>query len=141
MEFDFEEILRASERHVAKSEELQRRSAALVGRAESKDGRVSVGWTDNGLSDLIIDPRAMRLGSGELATEIVKTTERAKADLARQQKELSDEVLGPDNFDPLSSLPDAEALQSTVQQMQSMLNGTLNDTSAILDQLRKFTGR
>lgn len=141
MEIDFEEILKASERHIAKSQELQERASAIVGRAQTDDGRIIVDWTGDGISGLTIDPRAMRLGSDVLAAEIMKTATLAKEDQTRRQQQLREEVLGPDEFDPISAIPDTEAVQSTVQQMQDMINGTVNDTSAILDQLRKFTGR
>lgn len=51
-----------------KSAEFSARLADMVGRAESPDGRVGLGFSpEKGLTGVRIDPRAMRMGSEELA--------------------------------------------------------------------------
>lgn len=140
-EFDFEEFLRASERRAAKAQELAQKSAELVGRAESPDGRIEVEWThERGLAGLRIDPRAMRLPSTELAELIVTTAQAAKDDLQAQADELTEELFGPGG-NPLEMLEDPEAVQAKIEELQDVFHGTLRDTTALLENLRRTLGR
>lgn len=136
-EFDFEKMLSASERNVARHEEAQRRAADLVGRAQSPDRRVTVESTgQDSLSKLELDPRAMRMSSAELAEVIMATAREAKKDLQRQGDALRNELFGADG-DPMEAVPDQETIQATTEDMKAVFNGTLEDTSRLLDQMRK----
>jgi DNA-binding protein YbaB len=136
-EFDFEKMLSASERNVARHEEVQRRAADLVGRVQSPDGRVTVESTgQDSLSKLELDPRAMRMSSAELAEVIMATAREAKNDLQRQGDALRNELFGADG-DPMEAVPDQENIQATIEDMKAVFNGTLEDTSRLLDQIRK----
>ncbi|TNY36601.1 YbaB/EbfC family nucleoid-associated protein [Thermomonospora catenispora] len=140
-EFDFGEFLRASERQAAKSQELTRKSAELVGRAESPDGRVEVEWThERGLAGLRIGPRAMRSSSTELAELIVTTAQVAEDDLRAQADALTEELFGPDG-DPLEVLEDPEAVQDKIKELQDGFHGTLQDATALPENLRRTLGR
>lgn len=140
-EFDFEAILKASERQAARSQDLAEKAAELVGRAESPDGRVTVEWTDDkGLAALRIDPRALRLPAEELAELIMATARAAKDDLRTQADALAEELFGPDG-DPMRMLEDPAAVQAKIEEVQEVFHGTLRDTTAILENLRRTFGR
>ncbi|MFI0350669.1 YbaB/EbfC family nucleoid-associated protein [Actinomadura sp. 9N407] len=135
-ELDLEKMLKASEQHLADTNRLQERTAELIGRAESADGRVTVEWNGEGLHRIEIDPRAMRLGADQLSELIVETSREAKADLERRSGELMKEIFGEDG-DPMSAVPDQEEMQSKMDELQDMFGDTMKDTTALLEQLRR----
>ncbi|MFB9475206.1 YbaB/EbfC family nucleoid-associated protein [Nonomuraea salmonea] len=62
----------------------------VSGEAASPDGKVRVRVTASGqLTGLRIDPRAMRLGSQELAEAILEASRRATEDAARHVMEVT----------------------------------------------------
>lgn len=75
--------------------ELHERLGELVGSAESEDGRVRAECTVAEVpAKLEIDPRAMRLGSQDLAETISKVIREASTDLRRQMREAMNEGFG-----------------------------------------------
>ncbi|MFG3438917.1 YbaB/EbfC family nucleoid-associated protein [Nonomuraea sp. NPDC047897] len=70
-------------------QQLQQRIADVRGHGVSEQGRVTAETSLTGaLVGLTIDPRAMRLGSAELAEAVLRAAGRATADAERQAKEL-----------------------------------------------------
>ncbi|MEV5560639.1 YbaB/EbfC family nucleoid-associated protein [Nonomuraea wenchangensis] len=62
----------------------------VVGQAESTDGKIRVRVSSSGqLVGLHLDPRAMRLGSQELASAIMELSRRATDDAARRLMEVT----------------------------------------------------
>ncbi|GAB2957593.1 YbaB/EbfC family nucleoid-associated protein [Nonomuraea fastidiosa] len=62
----------------------------VTGEAASRDGKVRVRVTATGqLTGLHIDPRAMRMGSQELADVILDASRRATEDAARRLMEVT----------------------------------------------------
>lgn len=62
----------------------------VTGEAASRDGKISVRVTATGqLTGLRIDPRAMRMGSQELAEAILEASRRATEDAARRLMEVT----------------------------------------------------
>jgi DNA-binding protein YbaB len=96
-----EDAMRAAKNNLARVGDLQETLASLVGAAESDDGRVRA-ETDSasGLKKLTIDPRAMRMGSEELAETITKVVAAAMADLRSQSQEAVQRVMGEKKRDP-----------------------------------------
>src|SRR5262249_10297906 len=89
-----------AEERIATAAGGQRRLAGRVGRAESPDGRVRAGVnTAQGLCELHLDPRALRLPAADLAATILRVTDAARQDLARQAERAVREAYGED-FDP-----------------------------------------
>ncbi|MEO3875657.1 YbaB/EbfC family nucleoid-associated protein [Nonomuraea sp. B12E4] len=73
------------------------RVGEVTGEAESPDGRIKVRVSSSGqLTALRIDPRAMRLGSEELADAIMDLSRRATEDAARHLMEVTRPYLGDD---------------------------------------------
>ncbi|MCO5968799.1 YbaB/EbfC family nucleoid-associated protein [Actinoallomurus soli] len=69
--------------------EMQRSMADMRGKGEGADGRVKVEVAHNGaLVGLTIDPRAMRLGSGQLADEILTAAREAAKDISERAEEM-----------------------------------------------------
>ncbi|MEU4571355.1 YbaB/EbfC family nucleoid-associated protein [Nonomuraea sp. ATR24] len=74
---------------VAAIERLSGRMAAVKGRGEAAEGRVVAEVTQTGaLTGLTIDPRAMRLGSAELAAAVLEAAGRAARDAEREAGDL-----------------------------------------------------
>ncbi|MFI7697854.1 YbaB/EbfC family nucleoid-associated protein [Nonomuraea sp. NPDC049480] len=69
----------------------------VVGQAASPDGKIKVKVSSSGeLIALHIDPRAMRLGSQELADAIMDLSRRATAEAARRLMEVTRPYLEDD---------------------------------------------
>src|SRR5579859_6365727 len=97
----------AAQQRIEEVRRLKDQLAQLVGRAESPDGLVRAEFTDaDGLSGLVVNPRAMRLTSEELSELIVRVSRAARADLDGQRREAMRAVLGP-GFDPSAPIDPA----------------------------------
>ena len=81
-----EATMREAESRLGNFQSLRPALAELVGRAEAADGQVTVEWTANGLSQLEINPRAMRLPSTDLADAITTALREAIADLREKTR-------------------------------------------------------
>ncbi|MCK2218747.1 YbaB/EbfC family nucleoid-associated protein [Actinomadura sp. ATCC 31491] len=78
------------QRDVAAIEALRDGFGEVRGRGEAADGRIVAEASQTGaLTGLVIDPRAMRLGSGELAAEILRAAARAARAAGDQAAELA----------------------------------------------------
>jgi DNA-binding protein YbaB len=96
-----EDAMRSAKNNLARMGELQETLTSLVGVAESDDGRVRAeSDSASGLKKLTIDPRAMRMGSEELAETITKVVAQAMADLRRQTQEAVQRVMGDKKATP-----------------------------------------
>ncbi|MFC4116375.1 YbaB/EbfC family nucleoid-associated protein [Nonomuraea zeae] len=74
-------LLSGFQQDMAALERLSDQIAAVRGRGEAAEGRVVVEVTQSGgLAGLTIDPRAMRLGSTELAAAILDAAAKAARD-------------------------------------------------------------
>lgn len=137
---DIDKLLRESQQRFARAAELQERMANLVGRAESEDGRVTATYTTGGgLTALELDPRAMRMASGELAETIKSVIHAAARNLQEQSQEVMVEVFGEDE-NPMQFLTDRDALESKAQEMQSTYDRTMNDVMGGLEAVKKRLG-
>jgi len=86
---------------VTKLVRLQERITEVRGRGEAAQGRVVAEASANGaLTGLRIDPRAMRLGSDELAEAVLQ----AAAGAVRNAGEQLNELMGPFITDELGSM-------------------------------------
>jgi DNA-binding protein YbaB len=96
-----EDAMSAAKDNLARMGGLQETLASLVGVGESEDGRVRAeSDSASGLKKLTIDPRAMRMGSEELAETITGVVVEAIADLRRQSQETVQQVMGEKKRDP-----------------------------------------
>lgn len=77
----------------AKVQGMQESIAALSVEAEEEDGRLKATVGSSGVTGLYIDPRAMRLGSEELAERLTALIRQATEEMQVEVQRLSDELL------------------------------------------------
>lgn len=77
----------------AKVQGMQEQIAALSVEAEEEDGRLKATVGSSGVTGLFIDPRAMRLGSEELAERLTALIQQATADMQAEIQRLSNELI------------------------------------------------
>jgi DNA-binding protein YbaB len=132
-----EQILHATRERFARAQAVQEQLKGLTGQAETPDGRVRVVSTAaDPMAELHIDPRAMRLGSQELAQAIKETMSRARQDLDRQVNELSRGGAFGNEVNPLDFIKDKAGLKTMLNEMQGTFESLGKDTQAMLDKLR-----
>lgn len=73
--------------------EIQEAIAALSLEAEDPDGQLRATVGASGLTDLFISPRALRMGSEELAERLVALIQRTNADLQKQVQALTSDLV------------------------------------------------
>jgi DNA-binding protein YbaB len=79
---EIDRLLDSFQADVAELDRLKDRIAEVRGRGEAADGKVVVELSPTGaLAGLTIDPRAMRLGSDELAAAILEAAGEAARDV------------------------------------------------------------
>lgn len=133
---DVEKLLSGDSAHFRRMEELQRDVAGLVGRARDEDGLVAVEYAAEGLRQLDLHPKAMRLGSGELAEKIKLVVHEAARDLREQLEGAMDRAFGAEN-NPMKALGDAEAALGQVREAASAYDRTFDDVMGELDRIRR----
>jgi DNA-binding protein YbaB len=80
--------------NMGKVEELQGKLAEVVGTGEAADGRVRVSSDNTGrITQVEIDPRAMRLPSDDLAAAITEAAQLAFDDISKQASDLMTEMM------------------------------------------------
>ncbi|GIH65684.1 YbaB/EbfC family nucleoid-associated protein [Microbispora siamensis] len=135
-DFDMERFRERADARMAAVERLQKTLSSLVGRARDEDGLVSVEFSSQGLSELELHPKAMRLSSGELADRIKDTMRAASDDLYRQMNRAMAEVLGEDG-DQTRFLDDPEAVLAQVREAESAFDRTAEDVLGELDRISR----
>lgn len=140
-ETDLDAFAEETAKEIQKATELREHLNELVGRAESRDGRIRLGLSAEGaIVGLEIDPRAMRMASADLAETIMRLSQEALQDLQRQSRELSeDSSVAPE--DVAGIVRDPEALERQMQQMQDGFQRALTDSMSLMDDLRRRMGR
>ncbi|MFI6455287.1 YbaB/EbfC family nucleoid-associated protein [Streptosporangium amethystogenes] len=88
---ELDRLLERFHHEVTGLEELQKSTSEVRGRGEAAQGRVTAETSLTGaLTGLTIDPRAIRLGSGELAEAILQAADEAARDAEDQVRRLVD---------------------------------------------------
>ena len=125
---------RAGRDRMAQVRRFRERAADLVGRGEAADGRVVVEASARSpLRHLHIDPRAMRLGSEELAAAITAAFTAAGEDLRARTREILDEV----GLTAMADKPDVEQLRTSVHEAQRELHDSVRTAAQRLDELAR----
>ncbi|MEU6407430.1 YbaB/EbfC family nucleoid-associated protein [Microbispora sp. NPDC046933] len=135
-DFDMERFRERADARMAAVERLQTTLSSLVGRARDEDGLVSVEFSGQGLSELELHPKAMRLSSGELADRIKETVRAASDDLYRQMNRAMAEVLGQEG-DQARFLDDPEAVLAQVREAETAFDRTAEDVLGELDRISR----
>jgi DNA-binding protein YbaB len=137
---DIERLIRISEEQSSKIQEMQERSADLKGQAESKDRRIKVTCTvSGGVTDIKIDPRAMRMPADLFAETLKTLIHEANADLQRQLSDLMAETYGAE-ANPMALMQNQEALQQRIHDAAAAYDRTLDDAMTELQRIAKQLG-
>lgn len=118
----------------AQAAEARRRLAEVVGAAATDNGQVRVTVGGEGLQELVIEPRAMRMASSDLAATIVELTRQAREDLGRQRDELAAE-LGVQGGGV-----DLDESLARLQQLRELVAGGHGDLRAVFERFRQQAG-
>jgi DNA-binding protein YbaB len=134
---DIRALMDSAQEQFGRLHETQKRISELVGRAESKDGRVKATYlAATGLSDLEIAPTAARPGMGALAETIKEVVRSAAADLQRQTVELMTEAFG-DESAATAAAKGADTTLDKMGELQATHDRIANDAMEELDRIRK----
>lgn len=137
---DIEKLVRVSEEHSARIQEMQEQAAELKGVAESKDRRIKVICTvADGVADIQIDPRAMRMAATDFAETLKTLIREAGADLHRRLSELMAETYGEAN-NPMALAENPEAVQQKIKDAAAAYDRTLDDAMTELQRIAKQLG-
>ncbi|MFG1754407.1 YbaB/EbfC family nucleoid-associated protein [Streptosporangium sandarakinum] len=117
-------------------EELQKSLATLVGRAQDDDGLVIVEYAAEGLRELQLHPKAMRLSSGELAERIKEVLHAATQDLQDQVNAAMAEAFGEED-NPMRLVQDPDAALQQLKSAEAAYNRTFEDVMGELDRIRR----
>ncbi len=129
------ELIKQMRARTERTREIRDKVRDLVGRASSDDGYVRAAYTNAaGLSELVLEPKAMRLPSQDLAALIVELTAQARADLDRQRAEvLADLDLGSDI--------DLERSAALLSELSNAYAGSMSEIQSVFTQFRDGLGR
>jgi len=125
------EVLRDRAAHAA---EARRRLAEVVGEAATDNGQVRVRVGAEGLQELVIEPRAMRMASTDLAATIVELTRQGREDLVRRRDELAAE-LGVQRGGV-----DLDESLARLEQLRDLVAGGHGDLRAAFERFRQQAG-
>jgi DNA-binding protein YbaB len=133
---DIDKLLKGADEQFARIEELQKNMSDIVGRSQDDDGLVTVAYGSEGLRDLQLHPKAMRLSSGELAELIKEQLQKATSDLQQQVTQAMGEAFGEED-NPMKYVDDPEAALSKIKEAESVYNRTFEDVMGELDRIRR----
>ncbi|WP_433244245.1 YbaB/EbfC family nucleoid-associated protein [Streptosporangium sp. CA-135522] len=133
---DVEKLLKGADEQFARMEEMQKSMADLVGRAEDDDGLVTVEYASEGIRELQLHPKAMRLSAGELAEKIKVVVADAAQDLQKQVNEVMAELFGEED-NPMSYINDPEKAINQIKDAEDAYNRTFDDVMGELDRIRR----
>lgn len=130
-----EEIVRAQQERMAKAQELQRATAEITGVAASEDERIKVTFSESdGLRNLVLDPRVLRLPSEDLAHEIIRIVNQARDDARKQLQQLVADSAQ-------DGLPDPESVLEKMPEIERSVDELMRDSQAMTHQLMDIVER
>ena len=133
---DIDKLLSGAQQQFTRMEELQERLTEIVGKAEDKNHLVTVEYASEGMRELEIHPKAMRLGSADLADLIKAVTRDAATDLQAKTNELMEEMFGKED-NPMKLLNDPEAAMAGAKEAEATFNRVFDDVMGELDRVRR----
>lgn len=136
-DLDLERLSEINEERLGRIRGLEPVLRDLTGVGEAANGLVrSTVDSSNTLSELYIDPRAMRLGSEALAEQIVEATAGATRQLQEQVESLMRDAMG-DDAPGLSVTEVQRNAESQFADIEAGLRRTLDQIMGDVDKLRR----
>ncbi|TDD30705.1 YbaB/EbfC family DNA-binding protein [Nonomuraea terrae] len=133
---DLEKLVKGADEQLALLGDFQERAASCVGRAQDENGFVAVEYGQEGVRELELHPKAMRLSSGELA-ELIKITLRdATEDFQRRLTEDAGELFGQES-NPLRLLAEPGSITAKVKEAEPLYDQAFEDVMGRLDSIRR----
>ncbi|GAA2320264.1 hypothetical protein GCM10010149_86410 [Nonomuraea roseoviolacea subsp. roseoviolacea] len=133
---DIDKLLKGADEQFARIEELQKSMTDIVGRAQDEDGLVTVEYGSEGVRQLQLHPKAMRLSSGELADLIKVVLRDAAADLQVQVSGAMSEAFGEDD-NPMKFVENPDEALNKIKEAEAAYNRTFEDVMGELDRIRR----
>ncbi|MFG3435858.1 YbaB/EbfC family nucleoid-associated protein [Nonomuraea sp. NPDC047897] len=132
---NLERLVRQSEESVRRLADATAKLEAISGTGRSRSELVSA-EVDNGggIRRVVIDPRAMRLGSEELSEQVCEAVRAAQDDVQRQSLELVTSAIGDD---ATRATGDLDALQRELQDIQSSFARSVDASTAAVDRISR----
>lgn len=134
---DIDKLLRKADEHFARMEEFHKDMGSYVGRAQDEHGMVVVEYGQEGLRELYLHPKALRLPSGDLADLIKTAVKDATQDLQRQITEGMNAAFGDSEDNPMQYINDPEAATKHLKAAEAAYNRTFDDVMGELDSIRR----
>ncbi|MFI7130785.1 YbaB/EbfC family nucleoid-associated protein [Nonomuraea sp. NPDC050153] len=133
---DIDKLIKKADEHFAQMEAFQQDMNSYVGRGQDEHGLVVVEYGQEGLRELYLHPKALRLASGDLA-ELIKTAVKdATLDLQRQINEGMTAAFG-ESDNPMRYINDPEAAAKQLKDAEAAYNRTFDDVMGELDRIRR----
>lgn len=129
------EVLESLRARAEQAQAMRDQLAEVTGEAQTDDKTVRAVVGVRGLQELVLDPKAMRMPSVDLAAAIVQITQEAGEDYARARRERVEE-LGAQQ--PGITLEESRAQLAQLSQLMS--SGTA-DMQSIFEKMRTQFGR
>ncbi|MFG3435861.1 YbaB/EbfC family nucleoid-associated protein [Nonomuraea sp. NPDC047897] len=133
---DIDKLLKTADGQFARIEELQKSMSTIVGRAQDEDGLVTAEYAAEGLRELDLHPKAMRLSSAELAEKVKQVVQEASEDLQQKISEAMGDVFGEED-NPMRYIKDPDAALEQVRSAEAAYNRTFEDVMGELDRIRR----
>ncbi|MFI9845516.1 YbaB/EbfC family nucleoid-associated protein [Nonomuraea sp. NPDC051941] len=106
--------------------------SASTACAESRDGWVSVEYSSaSGVTDLRLDPRAMRMESARLAETILGLIHQAREHAEAEQRKRTEEFLGDNGL-----VTDQQVIADQLRHATGALQANLERAAATIDRVR-----
>jgi DNA-binding protein YbaB len=133
---DLDKLLKDTEKQMGLLAEFQRDLGSYVGRAEDEQGLVTVEYDHQGVRELELHPKAMRLSSGELAELIKALLKEAAADFEARIGQAMGELFG-ERDNPMRNLGDPDAALGRMKEMDAAYDRAFADVMGELDRIRR----
>lgn len=133
---DVDKLLKEMDREVGRLDDFQRDIGKCVGRAEDENGFVAIEYGSDGVRELELHPKAMRLSSGELAELIKDVLREATQDFQDRMYSLANDAFGEaDN--PLRQMKDPDAALAKIKQAEAVYDRAFEDVMKEFDMIRR----
>ncbi|MCF6476137.1 YbaB/EbfC family nucleoid-associated protein [Nonomuraea sp. MG754425] len=133
---DIDKLLKQADEQVKQMGEFEKKVDSFVGRAQDENGMVTVEYDHQGLRELELHPKAMRMSSGELAELIKAAIADATADFHQKFGEGMKETLGDDS-DLAELANNPEAMRARLDRAEAMHDQAFSDVMGQLDKIRR----